>query len=120
MVYTFCTSGAVKVKAGANVNTTITANDTAIEQWVNQAESYINVATRTNWTDTYSSLNADTKKVLEEAASSHAAMYMISYDMGGYSSLAEATTMLDVLEDKRDQCIKLLLQKENANFLTES
>lgn len=120
MAVTLCTSGAVTLKAGANANATILANNTALEQWINQAESFINVATRTNWTDSYSTLNDDTKKILEEAASSHAAMYAIQYDMSGYSSLAEATTMLDVLEDKRDSCIQLLLKKENSGFLEES
>lgn len=120
MTFTFCSSGAIVRKAGANANSTICTSGAALLEWCGQAESFINASTRTNWTDVYSTLNDDTKKVLEEAASSHAAMYAIQYDMSGYSSLAEATTMLDVLEDKRDSCIKLLLQKENANFITES
>ena len=106
MTVTMCDSGTVKLKAGANVNTDL--DDDQYTELINQAESYINTATRINYTDTYAALNDDVKKILEDAASSHAAVGAINYDMSGYTSRAEAQTMLDVNWAKVEQAIKLL------------
>ena len=93
MTETLCDSGAVKLKAGTNVATLTAAQYT---QLINQAEGYINSVTRVNWNDVYSTLDADVKQVLEDAASSKAAVGAINYDMSGYTSKAEAITMLNV------------------------
>ena len=115
MVDTMCDSGAVKLKAGANVLSSITP--TQYSQLINQAESFINTATRINYTDTYAALNADVQKVLEDAASSHAAVGAINYDMSGYTSRAEAQTMLDVNWARLMECIALLKDKKHTDFI---
>ena len=51
MSETMCDSGAVKLKAGANASTALTAAN--YTQLINQAESFINMWTRTNFTDDY-------------------------------------------------------------------
>ena len=124
MVGTLCLSGAVILKAGANVNS-IMANgaltaEAMLVPFINQAESVINVATNYNWTDNYAALNADVKMILEEAASNLAAMYAIQYDMSGYSSPEEVSTMLDVLHDAFNRSIKLLEDKNMQGFITSS
>lgn len=117
MATTFCDSGAVKLKAGLYVNDDITLAQ--YEQVINQAESFINVATRINYTDTYSTLNDDTKKLLEMTASDLAAIYIISYDLFSYD-IAEATTMQNVLHDRAKEAIKLLEDKKATTFINNS
>lgn len=125
MTATFCTSGSIKLKAGANRSShfdsgtpagmTATA---ACDELINQAESFINTTTRINYTDTYSGLNGDSKKILEDTASCHAAMSIINYDMSGYTDRAEAQTMLDVLYTKIQDNIRLLKEKQHTDFIT--
>ena len=118
MTETFCDKAAVQLKAGANVSSSIT--DGQFTQLINQAESYINVATRINYTDTYSGLNADVKKILEDAASSHAATGAINYDMSGYTSRAEAQTMLNLNWARLSAAIKLLKDKKSTDFINQA
>ena len=59
MVETMCDSGAVKLKAGTNVSSSLTADQ--YTELINQAESFINDEVRINYTDTYSTLNVDVK-----------------------------------------------------------
>jgi hypothetical protein len=93
MTETMCDSGAVKLKAGANA---VILTAPQYTQLINQAESFINVVTGVNYTDSYGSLNDDLRRILEDVASSHAAVAVINNSMGGFTSRAEAQTMLDV------------------------
>ena len=111
---TLCDSGAVKLKAGVNRNTTLTTEyDTAIQQ----AESAVNVASASgsggdvNWIDLYSGLNADVKYILEDAASSYAAAIIVNHDMDGYTTSSQAVTTINFNLTLFDRAIKLL--KEN-------
>lgn len=115
MTETMCDSGAVKLKAGVNVSTSLTAAH--YTQLINQAESMINVLTRINYTDTYGTLNDDVKKILEEACACWAAMSAINYDMSVYTSRIEAQTMLDVNYAKFREQIKLLKEKQHTDFV---
>jgi len=118
---TMCLSGAVLLKAGANVSSVLTTDASSqIEQFILQAESFINVVTRVNYTDGFADLNADVKKILEDAASSYAAVSCINYDMSGYSSRAEAQTMLDVNWAKFKECIDLLKDKKHTDFMDDA
>ena len=71
MVGTLALSGAVLLKAGTNCSSNFkTTNAEAnIVPLINQAEAFINVATKKNWIDIYSTLDADKKLILEEAVS---------------------------------------------------
>jgi len=111
-------SGAVKLKAGANVSTALTSAQ--YTQLINQAESYVNLLTRINYTDTYSGLNDDKKKILEEAVSCHAATAAINYDMSGYTSRQEVLNMLNLLWARLVEAIKLLKGKDQQAFVSEA
>ena len=115
MTETLCTSGAVKLKAGANVSTAITGDN--YTDLINQAESYIVCLTRTDYVSTYSGLTASKKKILEDAASSHAAISAINYDMSNFTSRQEALIMINILWAKIDQCIKLLNDDNTRGYL---
>lgn len=108
----FATTTEVQYKVGANANTT--ANSEAyINSFIAQAESFINVLTKTNYSDTYAGLNADVKMLLKEAASNLAAMYVINYDLSGFPSRYEAETRLDVLRDAAERALGLLMDKDS-------
>ena len=106
---TLCDSDAVKLKAGANVSTAITAGQ--YTQMINQAEADVCVESGYNWVDDYANINVDVKQILEDATSSKAAVIAINYDMSGYTSRVEAQTMLDVNEWVYNNAIKKLKDK---------
>ena len=64
----FATTAEVIRKAGANASTT-SATEAYINDYMTQVESQINVFTRYNWSDVYSSLNADVKGLLNRLSS---------------------------------------------------
>ena len=115
----FATTAEVQRKVGANASAT-SNTEAYINDFMTQAESFINVATRYNWSDAYSGLNVDVKGILKEAASNLAAMYVIIYDMSGFTSRTEAETMLDVLRDGAERCIGLLIDKNQQVFMTKA
>lgn len=118
----FCNQGDMLAKAGAGVSTTLNAaTDTTFtysNSFITQAESFINVAAKYNFSDTYSSLNVDVKGILREAASCMAAMYAIQYDMSGYTSREEAQTMLNVLSYRFQDCLAQLKEKDKTAFIS--
>lgn len=116
MTETLCDSGAVKLKAGYGVSPNITA--TQYTQMINQAEASICAETRTDVVAGYSGYDATKKKILEDAASSKAAINAINYDMSGYTSRVEAQTMLDVNSDNYFYAIKLLQDSATKSFIT--
>lgn len=112
----FATTEEVKRKAGANASTTANV-ELYINDFMTQAESKINVLSQFNWSDAYSGLNADVRSILKEASSNLSAMYIIQYDMSGFTSRFEAETMLDVLKDGFNQALALLKDIKKRDFM---
>ena len=112
----FATTAEVQRKAGANASTTSNV-EAYINDFMTQAESTINAQSQFNWSDVYSTLNADVKAILKEAASNLAAMYVIQYDMSGFTSRFEAETMLDVLSDGFNRAMSLLRDIKKRDFI---
>lgn len=108
MVETLCDSGAVKWRAGANASTTVINSGAALTSFINQAEGEIAVETLCDWVAIYSGLSANYKKVLEGACATKAAIKAIEYNPGTFSSLNEATTMVNILWAEYDRSIRLL------------
>lgn len=115
----FCTTDEVQRKAGANASTTANV-EAYINDFVAQAESLINARTRKNWSDAYSTLDNDTKMILKQVASDIAATYVINYDMSGFTSRAEAETMLDVLNNSINRGLQLLKDKQVETFIEKN
>ena len=114
MVETYCDSGAVKLKAGTAVSTSLTAAN--YTQLINQAEAAINSQMRINLIDTYSTLDGDFKTILEDAASSHAALSAIYFDSTGYTS-REAKTLLHLNYTRYNDAVQLLKDKKVTDFI---
>lgn len=121
MVYTgiFATEAELDAKAGENVGVTgwTEANK---NDYIAQAESYINNVSRRNWTDIYNDLDVDVKKTLSEAASNLSAIYGIQYNMSGFSSRIEAEDMINILFARFVQCIDLLQDDRTVNFINST
>jgi len=123
---TFCTSGMVLAKAGDGVNSTLSGggvligSDYAVDVWITEAESLINTRARYNFTDNYSSLNDDVKKILQGVASDLAAINAIAYDMSGYSSRTEAEDKINILRDSALRGLSLLGDKKFQDFINNA
>tara|TARA_R100000750_G_C2344765_1_gene95828 strand:+ start:2098 stop:2463 length:366 start_codon:yes stop_codon:yes gene_type:complete len=115
----FATTTECTRKAGAGASATATA-EAFVNDFVAQAESLINCMTRFNWSDAYSGLDADNRDLLKEAASNLAAIYIISYDMGGYTSRSEAESMINLLRDAALRAISILRDKKTKVYINGS
>lgn len=113
----FATTAEVQRKAGANASS-VSNVEAYINDFMTQVESFINVTCKVNFSDTYSSLNADVKGLLKEVASDLAAMYVINYDLSGFTNRVEAETMLDVLRDRAMKGLELLKDKAKTDFMS--
>ena len=112
----FATTAEVERKAGAGASATSKA-EAYVNQYMTEVESSINTLTRFNWSDVYSGLDVDVKGILKEVASSLAAIYVIQYDMSGYTSRIEAEDMINVLRDAALRGMSLLRDKKAQTFI---
>lgn len=95
----FATTAEVQRKVGAGASTTVNT-EAAINQFMTEAESYINLYSNYNWSDVYTTLNVDFKGLLKKAASAMAAFEVVKYDSSNYNSIQEWETILDTLRDE--------------------
>lgn len=115
----FATTSEIQNKAGANASATSKA-EAYTNDYVSQAESLINTICRYNFTDNFAALNADTKGVLKEVASNVAAIYVIQYDMSGFSSRVEAEDMINILRDAALRGLSVLKDRKVVDFIIGS
>jgi hypothetical protein len=93
----FATSAEIGYYVPAQANTTTYGTEAAINSFCRNAESRINAATMTNWSDLYSSLNIDVKHVLTEMECCLVAYNIINGDKSGFFSEAEALNTMEAL-----------------------
>ena len=113
----FATTAEVERKAGANCSATSKA-EAYVDDYMTQVESYINSVCRYNFSDTYATLNADTRGILKEVASDLAAIYVIQYDLSGFTSRIEAEDMINVLRDAALRGLQVLRDKKVSDFIS--
>ena len=116
MASIFATTAEVARKSGANASA-VSVAAAYVDDYMTQAESEINAHTRFNWSDEYAGLDADVKGLLKQAASNLAAIYVINYDMSGYSSRTEAENMINTLRDGALRGMSILRDKKNQTFV---
>ena len=85
---------------------------------MSQAESQINVDSEYNWSDVYSTLNVDVKKILTKAAASLAAIEVINYDPNAWS-LETATFKINVLYTQYQDCVRLLRETDKGQIFVQ-
>jgi len=112
----FIKNADIAVKAGANVNATaITVAET--DKYVLNVEAFINIASRYNWSDAFATLNVDVAEFLTDIGAALCAIYAIEYDMSGFSSRAEAESMIVVLRDSALRGLQFLRDKKTQDFI---
>ncbi len=115
----YTTNALVAYKIGANASATSKA-EAHTNEYIAQAEAYINVVTRRIWaidTAAFAALNAQVSKLLSEAASNLAAIYVIQFDMSGFTTRIEAEDMINTLWARFNQCIGLLMDQKSIDFM---
>jgi len=115
----FATTAEVQRKAGENASST-SNTEAYINQYMGEVESQINSFCRFNFSDVYGSLNSDTKQILKEVSSNLAAIYVIQFDMSGFTSRVEAEDMINVLRNAALRGMSILRDKKNQKFINES
>lgn len=106
MTFTLTTSGACLIKAGAGANPAVSGS--YLDTFSDQVEAKICALTRKDWVTDYATIKTNFKNILSDVASDLIAIKIINYDMSGYTSRAEAQTMMDVLKDNADENLKAL------------
>ena len=114
----FASTADVEKKCGANASATSKA-EAYCNNYLFQAESFINAKSRFNYSDVYATLNADLKGILQDTATNLAAIYVISYDMSGYTSRIEAEDMVNILRDAALRNLQLLGDKKVIDSIRE-
>lgn len=109
------TEAEINQKSGANVSASYT--DTMKTQCLLQAENFVNVATRYNFSDNWGSLNVDVKYLVTEVTASIVAIEAIKYDMSGYTTRVEAEDMINVLWARIQECMKLLVDQKGITYM---
>jgi len=112
MSFTLTSSGAIVNKSGANVSSTAKASGALIQEFCDMAEGDVCSRTRYDWISAYATLNANFKKIIDDAVSSKASIELIKYDMKNYASRQEATIMLNVNWTTYKEAVDLLNDSE--------
>jgi hypothetical protein len=115
----FATTEEVKRKAGKNASV-IAATEAYINDYMTQAESFINSVCRFNFSDNYASLNVDTKGLLKEVSSNLAAIYVVIFDMSGFTTRVEGEDMINVLRDGALRGLSILRDKKAQRFIRDA
>jgi hypothetical protein len=106
-------------KAGANVSAT-GIGAAYWEAFGEMAESYINVASGYNWSDWYTAYSAtypDVSQLLVDVATNLVAIYVINYDMSGFTNIQEAVARINTLWAMIEKEISLLKEEAKKDFL---
>ena len=115
----FATTVEVQRKSGANASATSNV-EAYINQYIAEAESEINDVCRYNFSDNYSVLDADVKGLLKAAASNLAAIYVIQFDMSGFTTRTEAEDMVNILRDGYLRAVSILVDKNVQTFMVDA
>ena len=115
----FATTTECTRKAGSGASATAIA-EAFVNDFIAQAESVINTMTRFNWSDVYTGLDADNRDILKLAATNLTAIYIIQYDMSGFTTRSEAESMINVLRDGFLMAVSLLRDKKVKVFINGS
>lgn len=92
---TITTSGAIILKAGKNVNATLTGAN--YDTYIEQGEGKLSALTKFDIAGNWATMSgAAIAPILMEYAESSGAIEAISYDMSGYTSRVEAEDMINI------------------------
>ena len=110
MSWKFCVSGAAINKAGANANSTITADASTLDSWSDEVEDYLCVLARYDLITNYDSLTAKGKEILQQYETAAIAQNIINYEPEAIGRQG-ATLRLNILENQKTE-VKVLLKDD--------
>ena len=119
MAVTYAKATESTYKAGANVSSTATGAS-LLEAFGLNAEGKINVATEFNWSSWYTTYGAtypEISELLVDTATNLVAIYIINYDMSGFTNIQEATSRINVLYTLYIEDLNLLKAQITKDFL---
>lgn len=115
---TLCINADVEKMSGANGSSTSDA-EAYTNVYIKEAEGYISAICRYDWVTNYSSVSTIGKEILRECAACLAAISVIRYDMSGFSSRAEAQTMITSLYSRAVDCLNVLKDDKGRQFVID-
>lgn len=115
----YCTNADIAKKAGTKASATSKAVGYT-DEYCLMAEGIIHTMCRKVFATTaaeYTAMPAGGKGILRDAASNLAAIYVIEFDMSGYTSRVEAEDMINILRDGFLRDMAILRDKKNQDFI---
>ena len=116
MSWTFTTETLAVKKAGANANSTITADSTTLAAWSEEAEALINDTARVDLVTNYSSLTDEGKQILGMIESSYVAKMILSYEPEAIG-VQGATLRINILENNIRTGLALIKEDKVKTYL---
>lgn len=119
MAVTYALATESGYKAGANVSSTA-LGAAVLESLGYMVESNINVASGFDWSAWYTSYAATyphVAKILVDTATNLMAIYIINYDMSGFTNIQEAVSRINVLYQLYTSEIALLKEEAKKDYI---
>ena len=113
----FATTAEILRHAGLGASA-VSSDEAYTNQFIAEAESWINILTGVNYSNTYATLNADKKEILKLAASVFAAIGVAKYDFKTYGSHREQENIININWQIFTLCVKVLTKGGKTDFLT--
>lgn len=118
MSFYFTTQDAIIAEAGANNPMYgLAASAAILAKFSDQALGVINSRTHTDWWTNSGSVGTYFLGVLDEAEATYAAIKVVKYDITSYPLRTGAETLLNVLRDNFERCIKILDESNNRKAM---
>jgi hypothetical protein len=119
MAVTYALAAEMVYKAGANVSATAAGAAYTLAFGL-MAEGNINTASGYNWSDWYTALSAtypDVAGLLVDCATNLGAIYIINYDMSGFTNIQEAVSRINTLYAMYQNDLTLLKDASKKDFV---
>jgi hypothetical protein len=119
MAVTYALATEMVYKAGANVSSTASAAAYTLAFGL-MAEAQINVASGFDWSAWYTSYAATyphVAQVLVDAATNLGAIYIINYDMSGFTNIQEAVSRINTLYAVYKDEVAMLREEMKKDYI---
>jgi hypothetical protein len=119
MAVTYALATEMVYKAGNNVSSTATGAAYTLAFGL-MSEGNINVASGFDWSSWYTSYSATyphVAQLLVDAATNLGAIYIINYDMSGFTNIQEAVSRINTLYQMYQNDIQLLKDEAKKDFI---
>jgi len=114
----FATSDEILTKAGENVDGT-GSTEARINALCVQVEATINNISRYDWSTNFALYKTLATGILTEVESNLVAIYLIQFNMSGYTTRIEAEDMINTLRDAALRGMSLLRDQEVVNWMKD-